>query len=86
MRELTHKLVCDPHTKIWSCKCGYVLGRDGHEKLYSRCHLDKSKRPREVKRAYHQTEISSKPTKAALDLFDLAPSKPKPKHKRKHDG
>ena len=36
-RELTHKLTCDPNTQRWSCKCGYLLGRDGHEALYAVC-------------------------------------------------
>jgi hypothetical protein len=32
---LTHALVYE-HGK-WSCRCGYVLGRDGHEALYAQC-------------------------------------------------
>jgi hypothetical protein len=81
MRELTHSLEYDRNKHRWLCKCGYILG-DGHEKLYARCHLPKNQRPREAKRAYPQTEISSKPNKAALDLFNLAPPKPKRKKPR----
>jgi hypothetical protein len=73
MRQLTHSLGYDRDKHRWSCPCGYILG-DGHEKLYARC---------PGKRAYPQTGISSKPNKAALDLFDVAPPKPK---RKKHDG
>ena len=37
-RKLTHQLVCDEATKLWSCQCGYVLG-SGHDALYAQCPL-----------------------------------------------
>jgi hypothetical protein len=38
-RVLTHHLEYDPKTDRWTCKCGYMLGRDGHERLYAPCPL-----------------------------------------------
>jgi len=37
-RKLTHQLVCNEETKLWSCQCGYVLG-SGHDALYAQCPL-----------------------------------------------
>jgi hypothetical protein len=38
-RVLTHHLEYDPKTDRWACKCDYMLGRDGHERLYAPCPL-----------------------------------------------
>jgi hypothetical protein len=43
-RELTHRLIYSERRDHWSCKCGFVLGRDGHKALYSLCKLFSRKR------------------------------------------
>jgi hypothetical protein len=74
-RELTHALVYADGR--WSCKCGYMLGRDGHSALYALCPLkarDKTKRTRGrrvARAAYREIKISSPPSKAVQQLFEL---------------
>ena len=81
-RELTHALLYDSATGRWSCKCGYMLGRDGHAALYARCPMYQ----RRKQEASAEISISSTPhektqrkarrtrsgvSQKALDLFDL---------------
>lgn len=89
MRTLTHKL--EHKAGRWSCACGYVLGHDGHKRLYARC-------PKASGHAYLEIKIST-PSKRppqgkterprpplsrdVIELFDLARPQPTKKGKRK---
>jgi hypothetical protein len=78
-RTLTHALIYNPTGDKWSCKCGYVLGRDGHKALYALCPIrarDKARRDKVsttrrttdlTKGSYHESMITA--TAGQLDLF-----------------
>jgi hypothetical protein len=70
MRELTHKLTCAQGR--WSCECGYVLGRDGHQKLYAPCpKFGRKKALTKFNQSFRRSKTKIK--KEAADLFDLPP-------------
>jgi hypothetical protein len=65
-RILTHKLEYNHNADRWACKCGYTLGRDGHEALYARCALAQTAPP---------------PTKPDTKPKPVRPPPPKPPKK-----
>jgi len=71
MRMLTHKLTFNPMTERWSCRCGYLLGRDGHEALYALCPLTPKAEPRRKPYHRHKRDTEFNITVGTTDLFKL---------------